>query len=119
MEGLRQMSSQPPRLLNQAPSASRKLMTPRDRFFWWYSGTLLLLGPFGFIVGPLMARRGTRKVERLHLGAAWEARQRDHGFTWWQWWVMTPLTLLGAFWVFGLLSGLPMFLFVLYAQLTQ
>jgi len=66
-----------------------------------------------------MARRGTRKVERFQAVAAWEARQRDHGFTWWQWWIMTPLTLLGALWVFGLLSGFPMFLFVLYAQLTQ
>lgn len=75
---------------------------------------MLFLGPFGFLVGPLMARRGTRKVERLQAVAAWEARQRDHGFTWWQWWVMSALTLLGAFWVFGLLSGLPMFLYVIY-----
>ncbi|NIK01623.1 hypothetical protein [Xanthomonas cannabis] len=93
-------------------------MKPLQRFFWWYSGTLLFLGPFGFIVGPLMARRGTRKVERLQAVAAWEARQRDHGFTWWQWWNMTPLTLLGAGWAFGLLSGLPMFLFVLYSLIT-
>lgn len=58
--------------------------TPRERFFWWYSLSLLFLRPFGLIVGPLMARRGTRRVEQLHPGAAWEARQRDHGFTWWQ-----------------------------------
>jgi hypothetical protein len=32
---------------------------------------------------------------------------------------MTPLTLMGALWVFGLLSGLPMTLLVLWAQLTQ
>jgi len=32
---------------------------------------------------------------------------------------MTPLTLLGAGWVFGLLSGLPMTLLVLSAQLFQ
>jgi hypothetical protein len=32
---------------------------------------------------------------------------------------MTPLTLLGAGWVFGLLSGLPMLLLVLYAQLVN
>ncbi len=97
----------------------KRLMTPRDRFFWWYSGSLLLTGPFGFIVGPLMARRGTRKVERLHSSAAWQARQRDHGFSWWQWWIMTPLTLLGAGWTLGLLSGLPITLLVLWAQLTQ
>jgi hypothetical protein len=97
----------------------RRLMTPRNRYFWWYSLSLLFMGPFGFIVGPLMARRGTRKVERLHSSAAWEARQRDHGFTWWQWWIMTPLTVLGAFWAITALSTLPMMLLVLYAQLTQ
>ncbi|PPT46562.1 hypothetical protein [Xanthomonas arboricola] len=111
------MNAQPPVMVDQR-GTSRKLMTPRDRFFWWYSLTLLLLGPFGFIAGPLMARRGTRKVERLHPGAAWQARQRDDGFTWWQWWIMTPLTLMGAFWAFGLLSGLPMLLFVMYAQIA-
>lgn len=111
--------SMPSSPVSHPQSVRRKLMTPRDRFFWWYSGSLLLTGPFGFIVGPLMARRGTRKVERLHSSAAWEARQRDHRFSWWQWWIMTPLTLLGAGWVFGLLSGLPMALLVLWVQLTQ
>ncbi|MET3147882.1 UNVERIFIED_ORG: hypothetical protein ABIB63_003680 [Xanthomonas axonopodis] len=47
------------------------------------------------------------------------AQARDKGFAWWQWWVMTVLTLMGAFGAFAVLSGLPMFLFVLYAQLTQ
>ncbi|MEN5291156.1 hypothetical protein [Stenotrophomonas lactitubi] len=111
--------SMPSSQVSHPQAVRQKLMTPRDRFFWWYSGSLLLTGPFGFIVGPLMARRGTRKVERLHSLAAWEARQRDHGFSWWQWWVMTLLTLLGTAWVLGLLSGLPMMLLVLYAQLTQ
>lgn len=101
------------------PVNHKRLMTPRDRFFWWYSGAPFFLGPFGFIVGPLMARRATRKVEQIHPAAAWEARQRDHGFTWWQWWLMTPLTVLGAFWAIAALSTLPMMLLVLYAQLTQ
>ncbi len=47
------------------------------------------------------------------------AQTRDTGFSWWQWWVMTLMTLLGAFGAFALLTGLPMFLFVRYAQLTQ
>lgn len=111
--------SVPPSLIGGSRKAKPKPITPRDRFFWWYSLTLLFLGPFGFIVGPLMARRGTRKVERLHPRDALEARQRDRGFVWWQWWVMTPLTMLGAFWVLGLLSGLPITLLVLWAQLTQ
>lgn|GEM_PF-2640805 len=64
-------------------------------------------------------RRGTRKAARRYPVEAHAAQARDVGFTWWQWWIMTPLTLIGTFWVFGLLSGLPMFLYVMYAQLTQ
>jgi len=97
----------------------KKVMTPHNRFFWWFSLSLLFLGPFGFIVGPLMARRGLRKAERFHAFEAHMAHQRDRGFSWWQWWVMTPLTVMGAFWVTSVISGLPMVLFVLYAQLTR
>ncbi|XQA66814.1 hypothetical protein ACM9XC_05580 [Xanthomonas sacchari] len=100
-------------------AAPRKVLTPHTRFFWWFSLTLLFLGPLGFLVGPLMARRGLRKAERLYPGAAYAARQRDQGFSWAQWWVMTPLTLLGALGAFSILSGLPMFLFVVYAKLTS
>jgi len=113
------MSTLPPSLSGHPRPASRRLMTPRDRFFWWYSGTLLFLGPFGFVVGPLMARRASRKAALRYPIEACEAQARDVGFSWWQWWIMTPLTLMGAFWVFGLLSGLPMFLYVMYAQVTQ
>ncbi|MCC5048819.1 hypothetical protein [Xanthomonas campestris] len=100
-------------------AAPKKIMTPHNRFFWWFSLSLLFLGPFGFVVGPLLARRGLRKAERLYPQEAYAARQSDQGFSWAQWWVMTPLTVMGAFWVTSLLSGLPMFLFVMYAQLTQ
>ncbi len=113
------MSAPPPPLSTHARPAIRKLPTPRTRFFWWYSGALLFLGPFGFVVGPLMARRASRKAALLYPAEAYAAQARDAGFTWWQWWVMTPLTLLGAAWIFGLLSGLPMILLVLWAQLTQ
>lgn len=97
----------------------KKIMTPHNRFFWWFSLSLLFLGPFGFIVGPLMARRGLRRVERLYAFEAHMARQRDLGFSWWQWWIMTPLTVMGAFWVVSVLSGLPMVLLVLWLQLTS
>lgn len=112
------MSLPPPRL-DQSTPTRRKLVTPRERFFWWYSGTLLFLGPFGFVVGPLMARRASRKAALRYPVEARAAQARDKGFAWWQWWVMTLLTLMGAFGAFAVLSGLPMFLFVLYAQLTQ
>ncbi|PPT83194.1 hypothetical protein XarzCFBP7410_13725 [Xanthomonas arboricola pv. zantedeschiae] len=101
----------------QAPL--KKVLTPHARFFWWFSLSLLFLGPFGFVVGPLMARRGLRKAERLCPQEAYAARQRDLGFSWAQWWVMTPLSVMGAFWVSSVLSGLPMVLLVLWLQLTS
>ncbi|MFS8402174.1 hypothetical protein EIQ22_04900 [Xanthomonas campestris pv. campestris] len=100
-------------------SAAKKVMTPHNRFFWWFSLTLLFLGPFGFIVGPLMARRGLRKAEQLYPQEADAARRRDQGFTAAQWWVMTPLSIMGAFWVTSVLSGLPMVMLVLWLQLTS
>ncbi|PPU70519.1 hypothetical protein XcuCFBP2542_18630 [Xanthomonas cucurbitae] len=100
-------------------AAPKKVMTPHSRFFWWFSLCLLFLGPLGFVVGPLMARRGLRKAERLYPGAAYMARQRDQSFSWAQWWVMTPLALLGALGAVSILSGLLMFLFVMYAKLTS
>ena len=111
--------SVPSPLLDQPVPARRKLRTPRERFFWWYSLSLIFMGPFGFLVGPFMARRGTRKVGRLYSAEARVAQARDKGFAWWQWWAMTVLTLMGAAGAFAVLSGLPMFLFVIYAQLTQ
>ncbi len=94
-------------------------MTPHNRFFWWFSLSLLFLGPFGFIIGPLMARRGLRKAEQLYPQEADAARRRDQGFSWAQCWVMTPLTVMGAFWVSSMLSGLPMVLLVFWLQLTN
>ncbi|PPV07775.1 hypothetical protein XbrCFBP1976_05660 [Xanthomonas bromi] len=100
-------------------AAPKKVLTPHTRFFRWFSLSLLFLGPFGFIVGPLMAWRGLRKAERLYPQEAYAARQRDQGFSWGQWWVMTPLTVMGAFWVSSVLSGLPMVMLVLWLQLTS
>ncbi len=111
--------SLPPPLLELPNPTRRKLTTPRNRFFWWYSGSLLFLGPFGFVVGPFMARRASRKAALRYPVEARVAQARDTGFAGWQWWVMTLLTLMGGFGAFALLSGLPMFLLVLYAQLTQ
>jgi len=94
-------------------------MIPRDRFFWWYSGASLLLGPFGFVVGPLIAQRGSRKAALGHPVKARVTQATDKGLAWWQRRVMTPLTPLSAFGVFAILSGLPTFLFLVYAELTM
>lgn len=97
----------------------KKLMTPHNRFFWWFSLSLLVLGPFGFIVGPLMARRGLRKAERLYPQEAYAARQRDTGFSWGQWWVMTPLAVTMGMGTLAMCKALPMLLLVMWVQLTS
>ncbi|KTF40819.1 hypothetical protein OZ12_04900 [Xanthomonas translucens pv. translucens] len=91
----------------------KKVTTPHNRFFWWFSLSLLFLGPLGFLVGPLMASRGLRKAERLYPGAAYMARQRDQGFSWAQWWVMAPLVLTMGMAAMAVLKWLPMALVVM------
>ncbi|MDC8744679.1 hypothetical protein [Xanthomonas campestris] len=100
-------------------AAPQKVMTPHNRFFWWFSLSLLFLGPFGFILGPLMARRGLRKAERLYPQEAYAARRRDPGFSWAQWWVMTPLAVTMGMGALAMLKALPMLLLVLCVQLTS
>jgi heme exporter protein D len=100
-------------------TAPKKVLTPHNRFFWWFSLSLLLLGPFGLVVGPLMARRGLRKVERLYPHEAYAARQRDTGFSWGQWWVMTPLVVMMAMGALAFLKWLPLALLVTWVQLTS
>ncbi|CAD2254992.1 hypothetical protein X12_001249 [Xanthomonas arboricola] len=97
-------------------AAPKKVTTPHNRFFWWFSLSLLFLGPFGFIVGPLMARRGLRKAEQLYPQEADAARRRDQGFSWVQWWVMTPLTLMMGMGAVAIMKSLPMLLLVAWAQ---
>ncbi len=99
-------------------AAPKKVMTPHNRFFWWFSLSLLLLGPFGFIVGPLMARRDLRKAERLDPQAAYAARLRDQGFSWGQWWVMTPLAVIMGMGTLAFLKWLLLALLVTWVQLT-
>ncbi|MFS8471412.1 hypothetical protein EIQ09_14190 [Xanthomonas campestris pv. campestris] len=100
-------------------AAPKKVTTPHNRFFWWFLLSLLFLGPFGFIVGPLMARRGLRKAERLYPQEAYLARQRDQGFSCGQWWVMTPLVVTMGMGGMAMLKSLPMLLLVLWAQLAS
>lgn len=72
-----------------------RVMTPRSRFFVCYCLALTLLGPFGFIVGPLVAHDWTKRVERKNPFAAGQAKARDHGYNWGQLVLMTVCTLWG------------------------
>ncbi|MFC3656111.1 hypothetical protein ACFOPN_10655 [Xanthomonas hyacinthi] len=61
---------------------------------------------------------GRFKAERLYPLEAYAARQRDQGFTWGQWWVMTPLAAMMAIGALAFLKWLPMALIVIWVQLT-
>lgn len=56
---------------------------------------------------PVEQATATRRKLMTLPAEARVAQARYKGFAWWQWRAMT------------LISGLPMFLFVMYAQLTQ
>lgn len=96
----------------QASNAPR-LLTPHGRFFLWYSLALVLFGPFGFAIGPLVAHFLKRRVERKYPQAAYAARQRDTGFNWGQWWVLTLLTLWGAGGLWALMQAIPMWILIM------
>lgn len=66
-----------------------------------------------------MARRASRKVARLYPVKVRAAQARNTGSAWWRWWVLTVFTLMGAFGAFVVLSGLPMFPLVSWAQITS
>ncbi|MGA6180165.1 hypothetical protein ACPEH1_03500 [Stenotrophomonas sp. NPDC077421] len=98
---------------------AKRLMTPRSRFFAWYACSLIMLGPLGFVVGPLGASYMTGRAERAYPQEAYAARQRDVGFNVGQWWIMGLLTLLGGIGTLVLLQALPMLALVLWAQLAN
>lgn len=60
-----------------------------------------------------------RKAALRHQVEDRRPQTRGKGFASRQWRVMTVLTLMSAFGAVAIISGLPMFLFVLYAQLSQ
>lgn len=92
-------------------SNAPKLLTPHSRFFLCYCVSLLVLGPFGFVVGPSLAWFFRRRAERLHPIAAAQAKARDTGFHWAQWWGLTLVTLWG---LGGLITVVPMLLMTAY-----
>ena len=70
-------------------------------------------GPFGFAIGPLAAHFLKRRVEQKYPQAAYAARQRDTGFNWGQWWVLTLLTLWGAGGLWALMQAIPMWILIM------
>jgi len=54
-------------------------MSRQARFTLCFCVAVILLGPFGLIVGPLLSRYLNKRVQRLHPGAAMAAEARSGG----------------------------------------
>lgn len=86
------------------------VMTPQARFTLCFCLAVLLTGPFGLVIGPVLSRLLRRKAERLHPGAAHAAAQRSAGhFNAGQLWAITLCAIFGTI---GLLVLLPTLLFL-------
>lgn len=98
--------------MSYQPVPTVSVMTPQARFTLCFCIAVLLTGPFGLVIGPVLSRLLRRKAERLHPGAAYAAAQRSAGhFNAGQLWA---ITLCGIFGIIGLLMLLPtLFLMVL------
>lgn len=91
------------------PTAS--VMTPQARFTLCLCVAVLLTGPFGLVIGPVLSRLLRRRAERLHPLAAAQAQQRSAGhFNVGQIWAITACGLMG---LIGALVMLPTIFFVL------
>ncbi|MBV6884031.1 hypothetical protein [Xanthomonas euvesicatoria] len=87
------------------------VLTPQARFTLCFCLAVLLAGPFGLVIGPMLSRLLRRKAERLHPGAAYAAAQRSAGhFNAGQLWA---ITLCGIFGLIGLVVLLPTMLFMM------
>ncbi|HEL4242591.1 hypothetical protein I5U23_08425 [Stenotrophomonas maltophilia] len=81
------------------------VMTPQARFTLCFCIAVLLTGPFGLVIGPVLSRLLRRKAERLHPGAAHAAAKRNAGhFNAGQLWA---ITICGIFGVIGLVTLIP------------
>ncbi|OWQ55752.1 hypothetical protein CEE61_13130 [Stenotrophomonas maltophilia] len=92
--------------MNYAPAPTTSVMTPQARLTLCFCVAVLLTGPFGFIIGPVMSRVLRRRAERLQPAAAYAAAQRSAGhFNVGQLWAITACGIWGFI---GLIAMVPM-----------
>lgn len=97
--------------MNYAPAPTNSVMTPQARLTLCFCVAVLLTGPFGFIIGPVVSRVLRRRAERLHPVAAIAAEERSAGhFNAGQLWAITACGIWG---IVGLLALLPTVLLIL------
>lgn len=92
--------------MNYAPAPSVSVMTPQARLTLCFCVAVMLAGPFGFIIGPVLSRILRRRAERLQPAAAYAAAERSAGhFNAGQLWAMTACGIWGFI---GLIAMVPM-----------
>lgn len=93
-----------------APTPTVSVMTPQARFTLCFCVAVLLTGPFGLVIGPVLSRLLRKRAERLHPFAASQAQQRSAGhFNVGQIWAITACGLMA---LIGALVMLPTFAFL-------
>ncbi|ARR15416.1 hypothetical protein LN96_12860 [Xanthomonas citri pv. citri] len=98
------------RPMSYQPVPTVSVMTPQARFTLCFCIAVLLTGPFGLIIGPVLSRLFRRRVERLHPTAAYAAAQRSAGhFNAGQLWAITAC---GVFGLIGLVALIPSLFFL-------
>ncbi|WP_355504792.1 hypothetical protein RZV16_08245 [Xanthomonas cannabis] len=97
--------------MNYHPAPTVSVMSPQARFTLCFCLAVLLTGPFGLVLGPVLSRLLRRKAERLHPGAAYAAAQRSAGhFNAGQLWA---ITICGVFGLIGLVALVPTLFFMM------
>ncbi|MGW8340918.1 hypothetical protein Xkhy_21330 [Xanthomonas axonopodis pv. khayae] len=82
--------------MSYQPVPTVSVMTPQARFTLCFCIAVLLTGPFGLVLGPVLSRLLRRKAERLYPGAAHAAAQRSAGhFNAGQLWAITACGVIG------------------------
>lgn len=77
------------------PVSTKRVMTPTTRFTWCFCLSVLMLGPFGLVVGPMLSRLLRRRAERLYPAEAGHAARGDLGFGWGQVWLVAAAAVMG------------------------
>nr|WP_237712251.1 hypothetical protein [Xanthomonas phaseoli] len=96
--------------MSYQPVPTVSVMTPQARFTLCFCIAVLLTGPFGLIIGPVLSRLFRRRAERLYPTAAHAAAQRSAGhFNAGQLWAITAC---GVFGLIGLVALMPALFFL-------
>ncbi|HHA2425635.1 TPA: hypothetical protein ACOD9U_003483 [Stenotrophomonas maltophilia] len=96
--------------MSYQPVPTVSVMTPQARFTLCFCIAVLLTGPFGLIIGPVLSRLFRRRAERLYPTAAHAAAQRSAGhFDAGQLWAITAC---GVFGLIGLVALMPALFFL-------